>query len=50
MRNRMKRVLTINVGSSSLKADCERMIAAAAACAREHFEDEPEIRDWVWSD
>jgi xylulose-5-phosphate/fructose-6-phosphate phosphoketolase len=33
-----------------LVARCEARIAEANAYAREHFEDHPEIRDWVWTD
>ena len=28
---------------------CHDLIAQATAYAREHLEDMPEIRDWVWS-
>jgi xylulose-5-phosphate/fructose-6-phosphate phosphoketolase len=34
----------------ALLAECEARIAAATTYAREHFEDEPEVRDWVWTD
>jgi xylulose-5-phosphate/fructose-6-phosphate phosphoketolase len=34
----------------ALIAECEARIAEATAYAREHFEDLPEIRDWVWTD
>jgi xylulose-5-phosphate/fructose-6-phosphate phosphoketolase len=34
----------------ALLAECDARIAEANAYAREHFEDQPEIRDWVWSD
>jgi xylulose-5-phosphate/fructose-6-phosphate phosphoketolase len=33
-----------------LVAKCEARIAEANAYAQEHFEDQPEIRDWVWTD
>jgi xylulose-5-phosphate/fructose-6-phosphate phosphoketolase len=33
-----------------LLAQCNARIAEATAYAREHFEDQPEIRDWVWTD
>ena len=33
-----------------LVAQCEARIAEANAYAHEHFEDHPEIRDWVWTD
>jgi xylulose-5-phosphate/fructose-6-phosphate phosphoketolase len=34
----------------ALIAECEARIAEATAYAREHFEDEPTVRDWVWTD
>jgi xylulose-5-phosphate/fructose-6-phosphate phosphoketolase len=34
----------------ALVAQCEARIAEANAYAHEHFEDQPEIRDWVWTD
>jgi xylulose-5-phosphate/fructose-6-phosphate phosphoketolase len=34
----------------ALIADCRAALAHAAAYAREHFEDPPDIRDWVWRD
>ena len=34
--------------AAALTAELEARIAAAGAYAREHFEDPPEIRDWVW--
>ncbi|BCY09245.1 phosphoketolase [Actinoplanes sp. L3-i22] len=34
----------------ALIAECDARIAEAAAYAREHFEDQPEIRDWAWRD
>ncbi|GIE87321.1 phosphoketolase family protein [Actinoplanes regularis] len=36
--------------AAGLLAECEARIAAANAYAHEHFEDQPEIRDWVWTD
>ncbi|HUX67822.1 MAG TPA: phosphoketolase family protein [Terriglobales bacterium] len=33
-----------------LIAQCERAIAESVAYAREHFEDAPAIRDWVWTE
>jgi xylulose-5-phosphate/fructose-6-phosphate phosphoketolase len=29
--------------------ECEALIARAVAYSKEHLEDMPEIRDWVWS-
>ena len=34
----------------ALIEECEAMIEQATAYSREHFEDMPEIRDWVWSE
>jgi xylulose-5-phosphate/fructose-6-phosphate phosphoketolase len=34
----------------ALLAECDARIAEATSYAREHFEDQPEIRDWVWTD
>ena len=34
----------------ALVAQCEARIAEANAYAHEHYEDQPEIRDWVWTD
>jgi xylulose-5-phosphate/fructose-6-phosphate phosphoketolase len=34
----------------ALLAECEARIAEATAYAHEHFEDQPEIRDRVWTD
>jgi xylulose-5-phosphate/fructose-6-phosphate phosphoketolase len=33
----------------TLISECEALVARATAYSREHFEDMPEIRDWVWS-
>ena len=33
----------------TLISECEAAIARATAYSREHFEDPPEIRDWIWS-
>ena len=30
--------------------ECESMITQAVDYARQHFEDPPDIRNWVWSD
>jgi xylulose-5-phosphate/fructose-6-phosphate phosphoketolase len=34
--------------AAALTAECRVAIEQAATYAREHFEDPPEIRDWVW--
>ena len=36
--------------SHELTAQCRALIAEATAYSRQHFEDAPEIRDWVWTD
>jgi xylulose-5-phosphate/fructose-6-phosphate phosphoketolase len=33
-----------------LLAECDARIGEATAYATEHFEDQPEVRDWVWTD
>jgi len=42
------RTSRMGIRAASLAADCREAIAKAAAYARVHFEDPPEIRDWVW--
>jgi xylulose-5-phosphate/fructose-6-phosphate phosphoketolase len=34
----------------ALIAECEARIAESTAYAREHLDDQPEVRDWVWTD
>ncbi len=34
----------------ALIGECNAMIAKATAYSRDHFEDMPEIREWVWTD
>jgi xylulose-5-phosphate/fructose-6-phosphate phosphoketolase len=34
----------------ALKAECDAHIAEAIRYSHEHLEDQPEIRDWAWSD
>ncbi|MGH2460593.1 MAG: phosphoketolase, partial [Chloroflexota bacterium] len=36
--------------AADLIDECQRLLARASAYSREHLEDEPEIRDWVWTD
>ncbi|MPZ50125.1 MAG: phosphoketolase [Dehalococcoidia bacterium] len=36
--------------SQELMEECASLIAAATAYSREHLEDAPEIRDWVWTE
>jgi len=38
----------VGARAATLTADCRAAIEHAAAHARAHFEDPPEIRDWVW--
>jgi xylulose-5-phosphate/fructose-6-phosphate phosphoketolase len=33
-----------------LMARCQDMLARHQTYTREHFEDMPEVRDWVWTD
>ena len=35
--------------SRELVEHCNALLARHATCIREHFDDLPEIRDWVWS-
>ncbi len=35
--------------ASALMDECRALIQRAVAYSREHFEDPPEIRDWVWT-
>jgi xylulose-5-phosphate/fructose-6-phosphate phosphoketolase len=44
----LRRTSRMGPGAAALTADCRAAIARAAAYAREHFEDPPDIRDWVW--
>jgi xylulose-5-phosphate/fructose-6-phosphate phosphoketolase len=45
----LRRTSRIGDRAATLIADCRAAIDQAAAYARAHFEDPPEIRDWVWS-
>ena len=44
----LRRTTRTGARATALMADCRAAIGQAAAHAREHFEDPPEIRDWVW--
>lgn len=33
----------------TLVSECERQLARGTAYSREHMEDMPEIRNWVWT-
>ena len=46
----IRRVPRLADRAPALLADCEAWIVEATAYAREHFEDEPLVRDWVWTD
>ncbi|UBU16023.1 phosphoketolase family protein [Nonomuraea gerenzanensis] len=46
----IRRVPRLRERAADLVAQCEARVAEANAYAREHFEDQPEIRDWVWTD
>jgi xylulose-5-phosphate/fructose-6-phosphate phosphoketolase len=46
----IRRVPRLRDRVPDLVAGCEARIAEANAYAREHFEDQPEVRDWVWTD
>jgi xylulose-5-phosphate/fructose-6-phosphate phosphoketolase len=45
----IRRVPRLADRAPALLADCEAWIVEATAYAREHFEDEPLVRDWVWT-
>jgi len=44
----LRRTSRLGERAAALAADCRSAIATAAAYARAHFEDPPDIRDWVW--
>jgi xylulose-5-phosphate/fructose-6-phosphate phosphoketolase len=46
----LRRVPRLGDRGRELIAACEARIVESVAYAHEHFEDPPEIRDWVWSD
>jgi xylulose-5-phosphate/fructose-6-phosphate phosphoketolase len=45
----LRRALRMRERAPTLITACHDLIAQATAYAREHLEDMPEIRDWVWS-
>jgi xylulose-5-phosphate/fructose-6-phosphate phosphoketolase len=45
----IRRVPRLHERAKDLIAECDARIAEANEYARVHFEDQPEIRDWVWS-
>jgi xylulose-5-phosphate/fructose-6-phosphate phosphoketolase len=46
----IRRVPRLTDRAPGLLAECDARIADATAYGREHFEDQPEIRDWLWTD
>ncbi len=44
----LRRTTRLHERAAPLVAECENLIQKAVAYSREHFEDPPEIRDWVW--
>jgi xylulose-5-phosphate/fructose-6-phosphate phosphoketolase len=46
----IRRVPRLGHRADDLVAELDARIAGATTHALEHFEDEPDIRDWVWSD
>ena len=46
----IRRVPRLAGRAPGLVAECDARIAEATAYALEHFEDQPEISDWVWTD
>jgi xylulose-5-phosphate/fructose-6-phosphate phosphoketolase len=44
------RVPRLSSSAPDLIADCEARIEASVSYAHEHLEDQPDIRDWVWTD
>jgi xylulose-5-phosphate/fructose-6-phosphate phosphoketolase len=46
----VRRVPHLGDRAPALIAECESRIKESVAYAHEHLEDQPEIRDWVWTD
>jgi xylulose-5-phosphate/fructose-6-phosphate phosphoketolase len=46
----IRRVPRLSDRAAGLIAQCEARIAESVAYSREHLEDQPEIREWVWTD
>jgi len=46
----LRRAPRRDVPAEALTANCRSAIEAATAYAHTHFEDPPDIRDWVWTD
>jgi xylulose-5-phosphate/fructose-6-phosphate phosphoketolase len=49
-REALRRLPEQNEHTQSLAQLCERMLVQHHAYVREHFEDMPEVSDWIWSD
>jgi xylulose-5-phosphate/fructose-6-phosphate phosphoketolase len=46
----LRRARRADLPTADLIAECRSAIESATAYAHTHFEDPPDIRDWVWSD
>jgi xylulose-5-phosphate/fructose-6-phosphate phosphoketolase len=46
----MKYATRLRARTAALMDECATLIQRAVAYSREHFEDMPEIRDWVWTE
>ena len=46
----IRRLPRLSHRAPALIAECEAHIEESVAYAHEHLEDQPEIRDWVWTD
>ncbi len=46
----MRRATRVHKLTASLIAECNNILAKHHAYVREHLEDMPEVRDWVWTD
>jgi xylulose-5-phosphate/fructose-6-phosphate phosphoketolase len=46
----IRRVPRLHARAPELIAECESRIEESVAYAHEHLEDQPETRDWVWTD
>jgi xylulose-5-phosphate/fructose-6-phosphate phosphoketolase len=46
----IRRVPRLSERAPGLVAGCESRIAESVSYAEEHLEDQPDIRDWVWTD
>jgi xylulose-5-phosphate/fructose-6-phosphate phosphoketolase len=46
----IRQVPRLRERAPALIAECDARIAEATTYAHDHFEDQPEIRDWIWSD